>query len=144
MRKKISEYSFADAGIHSYFCSEEGNLTLIIRSYDSRKIEVVFKDVIGVKGYFLSEIMDFFEETEFDSFANESLNVTYHQTSGAPTIPKNHPYHNYIFLDPEDCIVFQIIAESVNVKKYDEIIKGNIMTVDEFLKHKEEKKKQER
>ncbi len=136
MRKKVSEYGFADSAINSFFCTPDGTLTVIVQSWDSRKVEVKFKDIIGIQGT-LAYISDFFEEEDFTSYAREALRLNYLQSSGQATIPDKHPYHNYIFLDSEDEIALQVIAESAIVKKYDEILKGNIMTVDEFLKRKE-------
>lgn len=110
MKEIVSEIDFADSSYKS--CqTENGDLIVYLNSWDDRKIKIIFKNAIHFIFKGGGGIVGIFEKTNTSASFLETLSLYYEH------IPKNHPFKEFVVIDVEDSVFFEIIAEKVSVIK---------------------------
>jgi hypothetical protein len=106
MRKSISsDISFADSEIISYIRAEN-TLKLQIKAWNESTVTINFFNVAGVADYSAGDFSDFAEEVSNTVFMERVLKELYE------SIPEHHPYHLFQFLNLDDTVSFEVLAET--------------------------------
>lgn len=108
-KKNNSNIGFGD----SYYLScqaDDNNLIIFLRSWDEKLIIITFYECIQFK-FRCGSFVDNLYELQDESFLIEALEGYYESP-----VP-DHLFKVFAVIDIDDCKIFEVVAESVNVEK---------------------------
>lgn len=108
------EVGLEDSELISYR-KVERDLELRISAWNSRELNLNFKNVIGLSDLCAGDFSDGVEETELTSFFRNALEVNYISEPSNHSVPDDHPFHLYQFLNLDGFPSLEVVAELLDI-----------------------------
>lgn len=103
------EIGYADGEVESYVM-ENSTFKVVLRAWNGATIEFLFDDAIRVLDNGVGEISDVCCESSQSDFLVGALTHEY------DTLPREHPYKQYSFLDIDDCPALIVVASGIEIR----------------------------
>lgn len=105
------EIGFSDSEVTSYYRDRNG-LTVNLTTWNEVPLKLVFKDVIAVSERDVGDIANVCESDTDSPILIEALNNLYEDA-----IDPDHGYHHYLFINNDDIVVLEVIAQSLTIDR---------------------------